>query len=184
MGARSKDWTNQHNSPIIGAVLHQGRKSMTSRVTYSDDIADRICDELSQGVSMRTICAAPDMPNRRTVMRWMDDNAEFAAKCARAREIGLDDRAEEMRERIEVEEDVQRARLIFDYGRWYLSKLAPKKYGDRAALELSGPDGGPVQVLDVTKLSDAALAEIVAAGNGEADACAGTRNAAEMGMGA
>lgn len=36
-------------------------------------------------------------------------------------------------------------------------------------LELSGPDGGPVQVLDVAKLSDAALAEIVAAGNGEAD---------------
>lgn len=53
---------------------------------------------------------------------------------------------------------------------FWLKNRRPAEWRDRAALELSGPDGGPVQVLDVTKLSDAALAEIVAAGNGEADA--------------
>jgi hypothetical protein len=29
--------------------------------------------------------------------------------------------------------------------KWHLCKLAPKKYGDKVAAELSGPDGGPIQ---------------------------------------
>ena len=29
--------------------------------------------------------------------------------------------------------------------KWLASKLAPKKYGEKIAAELSGPEGGPVQ---------------------------------------
>jgi hypothetical protein len=29
--------------------------------------------------------------------------------------------------------------------KWLASKLVPKKYGDRVAAELSGPDGGPIR---------------------------------------
>lgn len=112
-----------------------------ARVSYSPEIAERICEELASGLSLRTICADEALPNRRTVMRWMEDNPEFATKCARAREIGLDDRAEAMREEMTAEEDVQRARLIFDYGKWYLSKLAPKVYGDKQVTEHHGKDG-------------------------------------------
>ncbi|NBB51205.1 hypothetical protein GVN24_23260 [Rhizobium sp. CRIBSB] len=35
-------------------------------------------------------------------------------------------------------EALGRSRLRFDHRRWYLSKLAPKRFGDRTALELSG----------------------------------------------
>jgi hypothetical protein len=40
---------------------------------------------------------------------------------------------------------VDRSRLTVDSLKWYLCKLAPKKYGDKIDATLSGPDGGPVQ---------------------------------------
>lgn len=53
---------------------------------------------------------------------------------------------------------------------FWLKNRRPAEWRDRAALEVSGPDGGPIKTLDVAKLSDAALAEIVAAGDGNSDA--------------
>ena len=35
-------------------------------------------------------------------------------------------------------------RIWFDARRWYSSKLAPKRYGDRIAQELSGSDSAPL----------------------------------------
>lgn len=110
--------------------------------TYSDKLAEEICHLLSEGMSLRTICEADNMPNRRTVMRWLDSNADFATKYARAREIGFDDQADKLAVDIEAEPDVARARLKLDYAKWYLSKLAPKRYGDKVAL--TGEEGGPV----------------------------------------
>jgi hypothetical protein len=40
---------------------------------------------------------------------------------------------------------VDRSRLTVDSLKWYLCKLAPKKYGEKVSTEVSGPDGGPVQ---------------------------------------
>jgi hypothetical protein len=42
-------------------------------------------------------------------------------------------------------DQVDRSRLMMDARKWLASKLAPKKYGDKVAAELSGPDGGPIQ---------------------------------------
>ena len=52
--------------------------------------------------------------------------------------------------------------------RWYLSKLAPKKYGDRTAMELTGADGGPVQISDTERT--AKIAAILAAAQARKDA--------------
>jgi hypothetical protein len=40
---------------------------------------------------------------------------------------------------------VQRNRLRVDARKWLLSKLAPKKYGDKVTQEHTGPNGGPAQ---------------------------------------
>jgi hypothetical protein len=40
---------------------------------------------------------------------------------------------------------VARSRLRIDPRKGLASKLAPKKYGDKVAAELSGPDGGPIR---------------------------------------
>jgi hypothetical protein len=40
---------------------------------------------------------------------------------------------------------VDRSRLMVDTRKWLLSKMFPKKYGDKIDATLSGPDGGPIQ---------------------------------------
>jgi len=40
---------------------------------------------------------------------------------------------------------INRSRLRVDTRKWLMSKLAPKKYGDKIQQEVSGKDGGPIQ---------------------------------------
>ena len=78
--------------------------------------------------------------------------AELGPQYALAREMGYDSLAEEV---IEISDTpcvgpdgyvdngaVQRARLMADSRRWFLSKAMPKKYGDKITTEVTGEDGG------------------------------------------
>jgi hypothetical protein len=47
-------------------------------------------------------------------------------------------------ERVETEPDMATAR-------WRATRRAPKLYGDRQALEVSGPDGAPIEIADRTE---------------------------------
>lgn len=97
------------------------------------------------------------MPSRSTVHSWIANDLQgFAAKYANAKEIGLEEIAEEI---LEIADDttrdtvhtdngpkadaewIARSKLRVDSRKWLLSKLAPKKYGERQALEISNPDG-------------------------------------------
>lgn len=119
---------------------------------YTQETAERICVLLAEGKSLRAVCKVEGMPDRETVRRWLDTHESFAAKYAHARDLGLDERAEKLREDIAEETDLQRARLIFDYEKWFLSKLAPKKYGEKVTQELTGEGGGPVQIARVERV--------------------------------
>ena len=115
---------------------------------YTPEIGRDICERLAQGESLRSICKDDDFPAESAVRGWVvDDRDGFSAQYTRARDVGLDCRADRIGERIEMESDTQRARLLFDHERWYLSKLAPKRYGDKLQAEHTGPDGGPLTVV-------------------------------------
>ncbi len=97
------------------------------------------------------------MPSRPTVYEWIDRDIEgFADRYARARDLGLDVVADEVMAIVDAPVGstdngatdsgaVADKRLRFDARRWYLSKLAPKRYGERLTQEITGKDGGPVQ---------------------------------------
>jgi len=122
--------------------------------SYSPEIAQRICDELARGKSLRRICEADDMPADRTVFRWLDSNEEFRQQYARAREEQAEHYAHEI---IEIADDgsndtyedddghvktnydvIQRSRLRVDARKWIAAKLLPKKYGEMKHIEHSG----------------------------------------------
>ena len=64
---------------------------MTGRPSdFTDEIATRICDLLMDGLSMRSICQADDMPHRTTVVRWLERYPEFASMYAHARTLQAD----------------------------------------------------------------------------------------------
>lgn len=132
---------------------------------YHRDVADEICARIAKGESLRSICRGEEMPARSTVQEWVVQDVDgFAGRYARARELGLQEMADEL---MEVADDgsndwmlregkdgeqawvlngehVQRSRLRVDTRKWVLSKLAPKVYGDRLAH--TGPDGGAMVV--------------------------------------
>lgn len=65
--------------------------------------------------------------------------------------------------RIPLSPDViARNRLRVDTRKWYLAKLAPRRFGDKVVTEHTGPGGGPVQIaaLDLKNLSDVELAQM------------------------
>ena len=119
---------------------------------FSPEIANRICEALIEGNSLRTICLANDMPSASMVCRWLAQNAEFREQYAHAREAQADTLTDEMLDiadngvndwmekknaagevtGVEYNGDaVQRSKLRIDTRKWYASKLAPKKYGEK-----------------------------------------------------
>ncbi len=86
-----------------------------------------------------------------TFWRGLSDAAR-AEQYARAKTAGMERLAEEMQEIADdmtddSNESVQRARLRVDTRKWLLSKMVPKRYGDK--LELAGDAAAPL-VINIT----------------------------------
>lgn len=107
---------------------------------YTQERADIVCARMATGESLRSICRDKTMPAESTVRLWaIDDREGFAAHYARAREAQVEALAEDL---IEIADDkngdAARDRLRVDTRKWVLSKIAPKKYGDKLGVEHSG----------------------------------------------
>lgn len=121
-------------------------KRKTGRPTdYTKDMADKICEKIANGRSLRSICAEDGMPPMKTIYRWLEANEEFRHQYARARDKQADYFAEEI---IEIADNaeaesaaVSKAKLQIDARKWAASKIAPKKYGDKTELDVKSSDG-------------------------------------------
>jgi hypothetical protein len=151
MAMRNAMSRKQPNAPSRGS----GRPS-----EYSDKIAERLCDALSNGASLRKACATKGMPAPATVYRWLRGNREFREQYARAREMQADRLFDEILEIadnthgdvVEIKQEdgssvvranhanVHRARLQVDARKWIAAKLAPRKYGDHTTVSAPGLD--------------------------------------------
>jgi len=126
--------------------------------SFSQKLADIICERIANGESLRRICSEEKMPGLTTVFAWLRSNQGFQNQYARAREdqaeFYLDEImaiSDDSRGDTEVRVDsqgneydapnnewIQRAKLRVDARKWAMSKLAPKKYGDKIGVEHSG----------------------------------------------
>lgn len=134
--------------------------------TYTKAIAAEICSKLSEGMSLRQICRDDDkMPTMSTVYLWLMSHQEFSDQYTKARDEQADTLADEIidisdngtNDWMEINdpdnpgyrangEAVNRSRLRVDARKWVASKLKPKKYGEKVAQEISGPDGGDIPI--------------------------------------
>jgi transposase len=133
--------------------------------TYSETVAATIIDRLASGDSLRKICKSPGMPKESTVRLWAtSDRNGFAAHYTRAREAQMDALAEDILEIADDDKaDVNRARLRVDTRKWLMSKIAPKRFGEKRSHELSGPNGGPIEYANLTEEEiDARIAALTA----------------------
>ena len=67
--------------------------------------------------------------------------------------------------------DANAARVAIDALKWSAGKRAPRKYGDKLMQELTGKDGGPVEMKEKTDTLDTArwVADILLTGKAEAE---------------
>ncbi len=134
---------------------------------YTLELSDLICSRIAEGESMRSISRDENLPAMSTLFKWLRTHSEFSEQYARAKEQSTDalfedlldiadDGTNDWMEKHDEEggcigwrengEAMQRSKLRVDVRKWALSKLKPKKYGDKIQQEISGPDGGPVAV--------------------------------------
>ena len=117
---------------------------------------NKVCDRIRDGQSLRKACEPVDVPNISTILRWLknDESGALCIQYARAREIQADMLFDEILEiadnatsdvtfakdgtKIVNHENIQRARLRIDTRKWFISKLQPKKYSEKAANDVGG----------------------------------------------
>jgi hypothetical protein len=120
---------------------------MSRPTDFTQDLADEICAQLSDGKSLRAVCRQESMPSATSVFNWLRSNSRFLEQYARAKEESADSMADDILDIADDKaEDAQSRRVRIDARKWIASKLKPKKYGDKVETTLQGPDGGPVQV--------------------------------------
>lgn len=136
---------------------------------FTNAIADEICRRLYEDSdeegglpeSLRQICKDPDMPNRETVRRWLNDEnkKDFSGQYAHARELRKDaliDKLYELSRNAinhangmpgtgEAGARVQAIKLEIDVIKWIISKEYPREYGERIRNEHTGEDGAPIR---------------------------------------
>ncbi|WP_283149000.1 hypothetical protein [Silvimonas soli] len=134
---------------------------MARPTRYTNAMAERICERLMGGESLRRICKSDDTPDQATVYRWLNQNKSFREQYTRAREVQADTLADEIIDIADdgindsyVDEDsgaertnydvIARSKLRVDARKWLAGKMAPKKYGEKIQQELSGPGGEPL----------------------------------------
>jgi hypothetical protein len=117
-------------------------------------------------MSLREVCRQDEMPALSSVMLWLSKEDWFSEQYARAKAAGVEALAEEMldiadnaandwMERNDKDgenagwafngEAAQRSRIRIDTRKWLLSKLAPKKYGDKVEQTVKGDPDAPIE---------------------------------------
>jgi hypothetical protein len=115
-------------------------------------ISQAVLDGMRSGLSALKACQAAGV-HQSTFNDWLNDDAKLAAEYARAREDLIERMAQEVLELSDSDVGslpdgkkdwaaVQKHKLQVDTRKWLLSKLAPKKYGDK--IEVSGDPANPL----------------------------------------
>lgn len=123
-------------------------------------IADLVLAGMRSGMSAFKACQVAGV-NQSTFNLWLNDDAELAADYARAREDLIERMAQEVLELsdsdVGLQPDgkrdwaaVQKHKLQVDTRKWLLSKLAPKKFGDK--LELTGDPDRPLAIQKIERV--------------------------------
>lgn len=153
--------------------MKQGANSLTPKqrkpkVTDELDI-DRVCELLTIGCTLTGI-AEQHKCSLASLIAWIAETPERSARTRTARQEAAKLWDEEATRRIEEAKDsfdLSKAKELAHHYRWRASKIAPKEYGDKVDIELTGKDGGPVEYTNTERASR--LAAILERGRQERD---------------
>ncbi|MES3041814.1 MAG: terminase small subunit protein [Pseudomonadota bacterium] len=150
--------------PIKRAAAEPKKRGAPTKKTQ--EIMDTICQGVSVGKSARAMCVICNI-SQPSLWKWLAEDESFSKQYARAKEECADFIAEEI---LEIADDgkndtytddkgnvctnqdvIARSRLRVDARKWYASKLAPKKYGEKTTL--AGDPESPLAVLMMDQIA-------------------------------
>lgn len=120
---------------------------------YTEKLGQEICARMAEGRSLRSVCSDEDMPGKQMVCRWLAKYPVFRDQYATLADVRAlilfedildiaDDGTKDRDGDGAVDyEHISRSRLRIDARKWFLSKLAPKKYADRVEPAKAEGDG-------------------------------------------
>lgn len=120
------------------------------------DNMERVLALMHQGKSLRKSCKEMGVSTV-TFLKWVELDPENERRYVHARDAMIDFIADEM---LDIADQfvgtndnggtdhgaVQKQRLQVDTRKWLLSKLAPKKYGDKVTNEITGGEGKGITI--------------------------------------
>ncbi len=127
---------------------------------FTQELFDKMILRVTDGESVRSVCRDDEMPCLSTFINWISQNSELMAQYDKATDIRAETIFEEaleiadtvlMGEKVKTSGEgdtlktetqtgdmVERAKLKVDTRKWFLSKLKPKRFGDKLDLNHSG----------------------------------------------
>ena len=112
---------------------------------YTEEMAIKICQDISTGKSLRAVCRDVNRPSIATVYKWMRDFPIFLKQYELATSERADYQLEELNdigqeaidyamnesENKNVSAVITAYKLKADNMKWTMSKIKPKKYGEK-----------------------------------------------------
>lgn len=170
LSPNKKNTGKKKNTPVVEAAKKKKTKSKkpAARTINQEKAIAHILDEITKGNSLRSILPQTkrnqSLPALKTFLDWVAKDEELSKQYARACDIRalqlfeeiieIADGATGAKAKVEYDEDgkktyetseadtVQKSRLQIDARKWVLSKMNPKKYGDK--VELTGDKENPL----------------------------------------
>jgi hypothetical protein len=122
-----------------GEVPELGRRKY---IEYTDEIALEICERVSGGENIATICESANIPDRRTVFRWLRTRQDFERAYCLATQIRAETFADELialaDAPLQSREETELRKLQIDTRKWTAARLLPR-YADRQLLGITTP---------------------------------------------
>lgn len=143
---------------------------MARPTTFTPELAERVCQKIAEGLSVKAVGDIEDMPSDTTIFRWLaaagPEHDAFRELYARARELRADCRFESL-------DDIRAAvlaktitpeqgRVAADIVKFQIAKENRSKYD--TSVTLRGDKDAPIEHRTRHDLTDAELAAIAAGG--------------------
>lgn len=124
---------------------------MAYKKNKMEKIFNSICIKIEKGKPLRQILKEKNMPSTQTFYKWLEESEDKSKRYARACETRSDILFEEILEIADKQDQdititaegneitnhnvINRSRLMVDARKWILSKMNPKKYGDKLEVD-------------------------------------------------
>lgn len=154
-----KDSKTIKSKPLAKSKSSAGKVTTIARERSKEEILEDIMIWIADGKSLATICKEKGYPNRKTFFEWVAKDNSIAAQYQTALAMRAELFAEQLISISDNDsfdfndegklnpENIARSKLKVDTRKWIVSRLLPKKYGDKLDLTHGSNPENPLTVL-------------------------------------